>query len=142
MYQSQLFSMILPLMAFKSLYNCPKTLPESYLTNFCGYPAEDRTSVWTNWGQSINKHSKINAVHTIAVRTPGYLFNTVQNVLTYGSVLPECYLTVIRLRKGQVFAGKVRESVDSLYRDGADAQYKQYLSKSRITSPQTRKKLI
>ena len=33
----------------------------------------------------------------------------------------------------------IRESVDSLCRDGADAQY---LSKSRITSPQTRKKLI
>ena len=27
-------------------------------------------------------------------------------------------------------------------RDGADAQYMQYLSKSHITSPQTRKKLI
>ena len=36
----------------------------------------------------------------------------------------------------------IRESVDSLCRDGADAQYIQYLSKSRITSPQTRKKLI
>ena len=34
----------------------------------------------------------------------------------------------------------IRESVDSLCRDGADAQYMQYLSKSRITSPQTRKK--
>ena len=31
----------------------------------------------------------------------------------------------------------IRESVDSLCRDGADAQYIQYLSKSRITSPQT-----
>ena len=31
----------------------------------------------------------------------------------------------------------IRESVDSLCRDGADAQYMQYLSKSRITSPQT-----
>ena len=30
----------------------------------------------------------------------------------------------------------IRESVDSLCRDGADAQYMQYLSKSRITSPQ------
>ena len=35
---------------------------------------------------------------------------------------------------------EIRESVDSLCRDGADAQYMQYLSKSRITSPQTRKK--
>ena len=34
----------------------------------------------------------------------------------------------------------IRESVDSLCRDGADAQYMQYLSKSCITSPQTRKK--
>ena len=33
----------------------------------------------------------------------------------------------------------IRESVDSLCRNGADAQY---LSKSRITSPRTRKKLI
>ena len=31
----------------------------------------------------------------------------------------------------------IRESVDSLCRDGADAQYMHYLSKSRITSPQT-----
>ena len=31
----------------------------------------------------------------------------------------------------------IRESVDSLCRDGADAQYMQYLSKSHITSPQT-----
>ena len=30
----------------------------------------------------------------------------------------------------------IRESVDSPCRDGADAQYMQYLSKSRITSPQ------
>ena len=30
-----------------------------------------------------------------------------------------------------------REPVDSLCRDGADAQYMQYLSKSRITSPCT-----
>ena len=36
----------------------------------------------------------------------------------------------------------IRESVDPLCRDGADAQYMQYLSKSHITSPQTRKKLI
>ena len=32
----------------------------------------------------------------------------------------------------------IRESVDSLCRDGADAQYMQYLSKSHITSPQVR----
>ena len=32
----------------------------------------------------------------------------------------------------------IRESVDSLCRDGADAQYMQYISKSRITSPQIR----
>ena len=36
----------------------------------------------------------------------------------------------------------IRESVDSLCSDGADVQYMQYLSKSRITSPQTRQKLI
>ena len=32
----------------------------------------------------------------------------------------------------------IRESVDSLCRDGANAQYMQYLSKCRITSPQIR----
>ena len=32
----------------------------------------------------------------------------------------------------------IRESVDSLCRDGANMQYIQYLSKSRMTSPQTR----
>ena len=30
----------------------------------------------------------------------------------------------------------IRESVDSLWKDGADPQYMQYLNKSRITSPQ------
>ena len=35
-------------------------------------------------------------------------------------------------------AKNIRESVDSLCRDGADAQYMQYLSKSRITSTQIR----
>ena len=33
---------------------------------------------------------------------------------------------------------RIRESVDSLCRDGADAQYILYLSKSHITSLQTR----
>ena len=33
--------------------------------------------------------------------------------------------------------GLIRESIDSLCRDGTDAQYMQYLSTSRITSPQT-----
>ena len=37
-----------------------------------------------------------------------------------------------------IILGYIRESVDSLCRDGADAQYMQYLSKSRITSPQKR----
>ena len=36
----------------------------------------------------------------------------------------------------------IRELVDSPCRDGADAQYKQYLSKSRITSPQICQKHI
>ena len=36
----------------------------------------------------------------------------------------------------------IRESIDFLRRDSANAQYMQYLSNSRITSPQTRKKLI
>ena len=45
------------------------------------------------------------------------------------------------LQRSRAF-GYIRESVDSLCRDGADAQYMQYLSKSRITTPQTRKKLI
>ena len=36
------------------------------------------------------------------------------------------------------FRVSIRESVDSLCRDGADAQYMQYLSKSHITSPQIR----
>ena len=35
----------------------------------------------------------------------------------------------------------IRESVDSLYRDGADTQYIQYLSKSHETQPRTRFKL-
>ena len=37
---------------------------------------------------------------------------------------------------GVILQHCIRESVDSLCRDGADAQYMQYLSKSRITSPQ------
>ena len=65
-----------------------KTLHGYYLTNLCGYPAGDRTSVWTNSWQSISEHSKINGVHTIAVRTPvGTCSIQCKNVLTYGSVL-------------------------------------------------------
>ena len=40
--------------------------------------------------------------------------------------------------KKNVHRSYIRESVDSLCRDGANTQYMQYLSKSRITSPQTR----
>ena len=47
-------------------------------------------------------------------------------------VCMECQNNVDIIRK------YIRESVDSLCRDGADAQYMQYLSKIRITSPQTR----
>ena len=46
------------------------------------------------------------------------------------------------IRSGVRILDYIRESVDSLCRDGADAQYMQYLSKSRITPPQTRRKLI
>ena len=56
-----------------------------------------------------------------------------------------CNPVVCRLKtivEGTCLLYKIRESVDSLCRDGADAQYMQYLSKSRVTSPQTRKKLI
>ena len=43
------------------------------------------------------------------------------------------------LEEFQVTKGDpIRESVDSLCGDGTDAQYMQYLSKSRITLPQTR----
>ena len=35
-------------------------------------------------------------------------------------------------------SGHIRESVDSLCRDGPDAQYMQYLSKSRITRVRVR----
>ena len=35
-------------------------------------------------------------------------------------------------------SGYIRQSVESLCRDGANAQYMHYLSKSRITLPQTR----
>ena len=37
-----------------------------------------------------------------------------------------------------LYTHTIRESVDSLCRDGADTQYMQYLSKCRITSPQIR----
>ena len=39
---------------------------------------------------------------------------------------------------GQKVTALIRESVDSLCRDGANVQYMQYLSKSRLTSPQLR----
>ena len=49
-------------------------------------------------------------------------------------------LNEVILKRGCVFLaseqGLVRESVDSLCREGTDTQYMQYLSKSRITSPQ------
>ena len=43
---------------------------------------------------------------------------------------------------GVLMLALIRESVDSLCRDGADAQYMQYLSKSGITSSQTCLRLI
>ena len=51
-----------------------------------------------------------------------------------GASLSEPHTSVTSLRTRVC----IRESVDSLCRDGADAQYMQYLSKSRITSPQIR----
>ena len=48
-------------------------------------------------------------------------------------------LTILGLTQPRIRAKFIiRESVDSLCRDGADAQYMQYLSKSRITSPKIR----
>ena len=47
-----------------------------------------------------------------------------------------CFFVVVVL---VFFALVLRELVDSLCRNGADAQYMQYLNKSRITSPQTLK---
>ena len=47
-------------------------------------------------------------------------------------------MNAICLNRSLLFATNIRESVDSLCRDGADAQYMQYLRKSRITSPQIR----
>ena len=54
----------------------------------------------------------------------------------------ECHCGIQSVGMVTILVVYIRESVDSLCRDGADAQYMQYLSKSRITSPQTRKKLI
>ena len=51
------------------------------------------------------------------------------------------YVTLITIYNLSCTVLNIRESVDSPCRDGADAQYMQCLSKSRITSPQTRKKL-
>ena len=59
-------------------------------------------------------------------------------VSLFGVVVFVHFLTLARFVKFT----DIRESVDSPCRDGADAQYMQYLSKSRVTSPQTRKKLI
>ena len=44
--------------------------------------------------------------------------------------------TLIAPEKEGGWRGVIRESVDSLYRDGADTQYIQYLSKSHETQPQ------
>ena len=59
-----------------------------------------------------------------------------------GTGVPSLADVTVRLWHVVMAASCIRESVDSLCRDGADAQYMQYLSKSHITSPQTRKKLI
>ena len=54
------------------------------------------------------------------------------NIFTFTDVYP---ITVT----GKCCSSKgIRELVDSLCRDGADAQYMQHSSKSHITSPQTR----
>ena len=49
--------------------------------------------------------------------------------------LADCVLLVVGVTMDNTM-DNIRESVDSLCRDGADAQYMQYLRKSRITSPQ------
>ena len=66
---------------------------------------------------------------------------------------PVMYIPLLRLDQNQIFSGKlcrtlwgereqaastIRESVDSLCRDGADAQCMQYLSKNSITLPPIR----
>ena len=56
---------------------------------------------------------------TIIAGTPNYCINSKYIVVIYTGIF-------------------IRESVDSLCRDGADAQYMQYLSKNRITLPQIR----
>ena len=82
------------------------------------------------------------------------VYCTLQNILSkiigYYSCITPSYSKSSGCNRVIISVGKVvtqlyiiiRESVDSLCRDGADAQYMQYLSKSRITSPQTRKKFI
>ena len=58
-----------------------------------------------------------------------------EGVATY-AILHSWMLTCFNCVKAFYILGIIRESVDSLCTDGADAQYIQYLRKSRTTSPQ------
>ena len=74
-------------------------------------------------------------INTVAV----FSWNCAQTLLNYEDSTPVCETGIYEGHKGWRLAlDIIGESVDSLCRDGADAQYMQYLSKSRITSPQTR----
>ena len=68
------------------------------------------------------------------------LFTNINSDWMYNASSGLCIIIInyIILRGSLHLGLYIRESVDSLCRDGADAQYMQYLSKSRITSPQTR----
>ena len=79
------------------------------------------------------------AIYTSAGETAGSMnqgyISTTEIVFTESEVYIVTTGSVLLIR--ECMSTYIRESVDSLCRDGANAQYMQYLSKSRITSPQT-----
>ena len=71
----------------------------------------------------------------------GHIFALQQIIMehNFSSLKHNCiYIYKKMCSRSRIDLSFIRESVDSLCRDGADAQYMQYLSKSLIISPQTR----
>ena len=66
------------------------------------------------------------------------IYSSILQCTTIYSSILQCTTIYSSILQCTTIYSSIRESVDSLCRDGADAQYMQYLSKSRITSPQTR----
>ena len=72
------------------------------------------------------------------LKQPLYFDSVASALQVTNALLGEASIWFCKKSGVKMLHAYIRESVDTLCRDGADVQYMQYLSKSRITSPQTR----